>query len=190
MMVNGLLIASIVSAIVPKSAVSFEYVFRQERDASCGYAVVASLLAIYFDVPTSEAKLVEAFPPESGTGKIAFSAMVPMLSCFDIDSRGFAMSLVDLEKALDSSSPLIVHFGSGEGHFALLLASVSDGLVVADPAAGLSVVSREEFRSRWSGSVLAVHSTKGDPGAVCLDAARFASDRKQSLEAAFGDLRW
>lgn len=61
------------------------------------------------------------------------------------------------------AAPLLVHYDRPQTHFALLLHAGPRGVVTADPARGLELLSRAQFEARWSG-VAAEVTDPGRPG--------------------------
>jgi len=70
------------------------------------------------------------------------------------ESQGFRAEAVriGLEQLADASLPAVAH-GAG-GHYVVIFALQTAGVVVGDPARGVVVQGREEFRQFWSGNLL------------------------------------
>lgn len=171
--------------VAPRSEEAFRFVFRQELDSSCGYAVVASLLTLYAETPVSEAALVKKAP--SDRNEIDFLMMRDILGEYGYAARGYRMRIEQLEEALAAIRPLIVHYRHPTRHFVLLLGVSREGFVVADPAVGLALTDRRDFASRWSGAVMAASIDDRPAEAVCREATDFVLQRTDALGGA-GDV--
>lgn len=162
----GLVLVLAMDQPVPKEDLRFRFVMEQGLDASCGMAVVATALSLYWQVPVLEVELLAELFAQGGGGEAeaegrvslasmakAFESRGVLAKAFRLDWEGLAAILVR------SYGPVVVHYDWPEPHFALLL-GISDGTaVLADPARGLETLGRAGFEKRYSGVALVLASS-------------------------------
>jgi hypothetical protein len=143
----------------PREALRFDYVDEQGWDQSCGYAALATLLSRFRNVTTDEADLV-ARSAGGGEGetvvKVSLGELVRLARDLGLTARPWKLGFDRLGALLGNSAPLLVHYDRPQGHFALVLSAGPRGVVTADPARGLELLTRDQFLARWSGVVLEV----------------------------------
>ena len=137
-----------------KSALRYEHVMRQMHDASCGYAVVASLLGLYLGSGISETDLYELHTQAGDDGRISFSDMVEIFAHYGIEAGGYLMTYAELQSTIGTHRPVIVHVAEPVSHFMIVVGMTCEYIAVADPAAGLFALHRSAFTDRWTGYVL------------------------------------
>lgn len=169
----------------------FEYVDEQGWDASCGYAALASLVRRYRGRAVDEAALLALSAPGGGAGvvKVGLIELVRLARGLGLEARPWRAGFDRLPGLLAVSAPLLVHYDRPQGHFALVLSAGPDGVVTADPARGLELLTRGQFLSRWSGIVLEVLDLLNlDAGRALVDAAvRKAKARSAVFERALSN---
>jgi uncharacterized protein len=176
---------------VSKEDLRFRYVMEQGLDESCGMAVVASALSLYWGVPVAEAELLAELPSGSieegrGEGKVSLAAMAAAFEARGVSARGFRLDWAGLEAVLARGyAPLVVHYDRPDTHFALLLGISGGTAAVADPARGLEALDRADFEQRYSGAALALasRSRRLDP-LVVQSAAAAVLGKQAALERA------
>ena len=150
-----------------RESLRFAYIAEQGWDNSCGFGALAYLMSRYWGKPADETSLVMEFFPErivSGDLTVSFADMAAILMAKGFACAGYRMDYDQLGAALKVYAPIVVHFSFPDGHFALALAQAGGWVVVSDPAEGTLSLSKEDFLSRWSGSVLvaAIPGRKAD----------------------------
>jgi len=136
-------------------------VIMQKHDYSCGSAAVATLLTYHYDTPTPEAKVYEEMFKTGDQEKIkteGFSLldMKRYLDAHGFNGGGFRMNLDQFAKI---GVPGITMIDTkGYKHFVVVKGVEGDRILLGDPAAGTTVVSREKFESMWNGAVLAARN--------------------------------
>lgn len=132
-------------------------VIRQQYDFSCGSAAVATLLSYHYDTPVSEAEVFEEMFLTGDQAKIQADgfSMLDMKRFLDkrgLQSDGFRMTL---DKLARIGVPGIVLINTrGYLHFVVVKGIERDRIVVADPALGTTVWSRENFEQVWGGGIV------------------------------------
>ena len=132
-------------------------VIRQQYDFSCGSAAVATLLSYHYDTAVSEAEVFEEMFLTGDRAKIQSDgfSMLDMKRFLDnrgLQSDGFRMTL---DKLARIGVPGIVLINTrGYRHFVVVKGIERDRVVVADPALGTTVWSRENFESVWGGGIV------------------------------------
>lgn len=132
-------------------------VIRQQYDFSCGSAAVATLLSYHYDTPVTEAEVFEEMFLTGDQAKIQTDgfSMLDMKRFLDkrgLKSDGFRMTL---DKLARIGVPGIVLINTrGYLHFVVVKGIEHDRVVVADPALGTTVWSRENFQSVWGGGIV------------------------------------
>lgn len=132
-------------------------VVRQQYDFSCGSAAVATLLSYHYDTPVTEAEVFEEMFLSGDQAKIQADgfSMLDMKRFLDkrgLQSDGFRMTL---DKLARIGVPGIVLINTrGYLHFVVVKGIEDDRVVVADPALGTTVWSRENFETVWGGGIV------------------------------------
>ncbi len=132
-------------------------VVRQQYDFSCGSAAVATLLSFHYDTPVTEAEVFEEMFLTGDQAKIQTDgfSMLDMKRFLDkrgLKSDGFRMTL---DKLARIGVPGIVLINTrGYLHFVVVKGIEPDRIVVADPALGTTVWSRENFEQVWGGGIV------------------------------------
>ena len=147
----------LLSGTADRESLRFSFSAEQGYDSSCGLSVLASLMDRYWKKPVDEASLVREFFSAKLAGgdlTVSFADMASVLKAKGFVCKAYQMTYDQLEKALGSYAPLIVHYDRPLGHFALALSARRGELLVADPAEGATSLGRRHFESRWSGKVL------------------------------------
>lgn len=178
----GLVLSSVVA---PKEALRFDLVRPQQTAGSCGFAAAASVLTLVWGVETSEADLTAAHVRRSAdAGSVSFQAIARAFEEAHIPARGYHMTYEQLVRTVSCYAPVIVHYGTPRRHFVLVYAADDAFVLVGDPSAGVSVLSKARFRARWSGAVLlcASQTLSADHGVIRKARETFGR-RILSLEA-------
>jgi ABC-type bacteriocin/lantibiotic exporter with double-glycine peptidase domain len=173
--VKGFLFALLTQCVVSGEELRFEYIDKQGLDTSCGIAVTASLLNIYWNIPVKEEDLYAAMvfdtaQADDPTYSISFHTMSAYLQKHGIVSRAYKMDWNALRDSLNKNfAPIVVHYAEPVPHFALLLYMDDERAYVADPAKGMGVVNRSLFEKNYSGNAL-------------LTASRSARKRTEAID--------
>ena len=196
-MFNVLIASVLFSLTTSKEALRFQYSHEQGFDTSCGLSVAASLLDRYWDIPTSELELLALGVVERAEGDdytVNLADMAKAFAAYELASRAYQADWDSLVQMVERGfAPLVVHYDRPVRHFALLLGFVGQSVILADPASGLEVLSREQFLARYSGAAMAVASRQQSVNTGMVAAAiDWAVQRQLQLESAALEvgLRW
>ncbi len=118
---------------------------RQEKDNTCGLAVL-SLLLEWAGVPVSEAKLAKQ-TTVSAQGMSLF-AWQELAKKYGVQGTWYRAAPQALE---DLPMPLVAQIKDPTGHFVLVQRVYNDHVLLADPNAGLVLYSVTEFLRVWTG---------------------------------------
>lgn len=140
-------------------------------------------MGTYWGVPVDEAELLAGLParPRDEAYTVSFFDMAGLLRARGFAASGYRMDYAQLLKAVARYAPLVVHYDRPEAHFALVLGADEEGLVVADPATGTSLIDRWSFLDRWSGNVLLARNPGPASPRGVLEAAIGATLGRRSL---------
>jgi ABC-type bacteriocin/lantibiotic exporter with double-glycine peptidase domain len=147
----------------------------QGYDTSCGVAVTASLLNIYWNIPIIEADLYQTLILDNARENaanytVSLFSISEYLKTHGIQSRAYKMDWETLEDSLSKGfAPILIHYEKPDPHFALLIHQEGEYGFVGDPARGFVVVNKREFMKNYSGNAL-------------LTASREAVKNTQNLE--------
>jgi predicted double-glycine peptidase len=141
----------------------WDSVIRQKYDFSCGSAAVATLLTYHYDMPTTEEDVFQAMFRGGNKKKIQTEgfSMLDMKRYLDergLRSDGFRMTL---DKLGSIGVPGIALVNTrGYRHFVIIRGIDDERVLLGDPAAGNTAISREYFEQIWSGAVLAAREKR------------------------------
>jgi hypothetical protein len=138
-------------------------VIRQKYDFSCGSAAVATLLSYHYDMPTSEEDVFQAMFRDGDKKKIQTEgfSMLDMKRYLDnrgMRSDGFRMTLDQLGSIGVPGIALVNT--RGYRHFVIIRGIDDERVLLGDPAAGNTAISRDYFQQIWSGAVLAAREKR------------------------------
>lgn len=139
----------------------WDAVVRQKYDFSCGSAAVATLLTYHYDRPIAEDSVFKAMFTIGDRQRIqqhGFSLldMKTYLDSLGLQSDGFRFTLEQFTRIGVPGITLINT--KGYKHFVVVKGIEDDNVLIGDPAAGTTVVSRERFEKLWNGAVLAARA--------------------------------
>lgn len=142
----------------------FGDVYRQQYDFSCGSAAVASLITYHYDVETSEDTVFKYMFKHGNKEKIekqGFSMldMKNYLISIGLDANGYNLPLEKFSK-IRIPAITIVNF-DGYMHFVVIKGMNSNQVILGDPSRGTVVMSIEDFKNYYKGSVLLVKNYAG-----------------------------
>jgi predicted double-glycine peptidase len=163
----------------PLSAHRWDRLVRQELDAGCGPASLATIYTHYLDLPVTE---------EEMSRSLTAQALRRGRSRADVGRRGYSLADIkraaergrlitaafkaDLEGLPNLKIPVITHINiRGYGHFVVLRGVVGNRVVVADPNFGNMTYPLGQFGNIWSGLLLAIGRPKGGIPQLDFDAA-------------------
>ena len=149
------------SAVKPKSFqdLRFRNVVHQKYDYSCGSAALATLLQYHYGLDTNEMAILQAMYARGDKEKIhreGFSLldMKNYLASVGLQSAGYRETL---DKLASVGIPAIVLINKrGYMHFVVLRGVTEDRVLVADPATGSHIYSRNEFEKMWNNILFVV----------------------------------
>jgi predicted double-glycine peptidase len=137
----------------------FENVVREEADASCGAAVLATIVGELYGVSIGEANVLKgmlhvANPALVRKRGFSLSDIQNYAHVLGLSARSFAAPLATLRTL---RVPAIVPLNTGGYHHFALLRKVDESFAyLADPALGNRVERLDRFASMWNGVVLLV----------------------------------
>jgi ATP-binding cassette subfamily B protein len=127
------------------------YAFVRQADGSdCGAAALATI-ALHYRIPVPLQQLRDLTGTDrSGTSLLGLLRAAEKLGLSGKGVKGPYEALTQMPL------PAIAHLKTvnGLGHFVVLYMVKKDAVVVADPAAGIDTLSRDEFCRRWTGNLL------------------------------------
>jgi predicted double-glycine peptidase len=155
--------------VEPLSVQRWDGIVRQELDAGCGPASLATIYTHYLDLPVSEKDLLRALTAET---------LRRGGSPEDIRRRGYSFG--DLKRIAERSGLVTAAFRAdlaqlrelripvvtrivirGYQHFVVLKGVVGDRVALADPSFGNMTMPLGQFGKIWSGIMLAVGRPTG-----------------------------
>jgi ABC-type bacteriocin/lantibiotic exporter with double-glycine peptidase domain len=165
--------------VAPREALRFAFVDEQGWDASCGYAALATLLRRYRGIAVTEAELLAR---SGGVGETLVAvSLAKLLELVRAEGLTARAGRTDYEGLLAlTGPPWLVHYDRPQAHFALVLAQSPTGVVTADPARGMELLTRSQFLERWSGVVVVV-SDPANRGSEAVDTAVANTLRRAAL---------
>jgi uncharacterized protein len=136
-------------------------VVRQQYDFSCGSAALATLLTYHYNRAVSEDQVFQAMYAKGNQQRIQSEgfSMLDMKGYLDglgLQSDGFRFKLDTFAKLRVPGITLVNT--NGYKHFVVVKGISDDKVMIADPAAGTIILSREHFESLWNGAVLAARA--------------------------------
>lgn len=155
--VGGLGVFSVPVTSVKESR--FKTVIKQEYDYSCGAASVATLLSFHYEKPTPEKDVFLAMYEAGDKERIERSGfslldMQGYLEKIGLRADGFKISL---EQYAGAGVPAITIIETGGYRHFVVIKGIDDReVLVGDPAQGMKVYTRSEFKSLWKGVIFAV----------------------------------
>jgi predicted double-glycine peptidase len=139
----------------------FQTIILQKYDYSCGSAALASLLTFHYGRPTTEEAVFKAMFAAGDQQKIqreGFSLldMKTYLAQLDLVADGFK---VGLDRIAELGVPVITLINTGGyRHFVIIKGMDADEIVLGDPAQGVIIVKKEQFKPVWSGVALIIRN--------------------------------
>lgn len=143
----------------------WDTVTHQRYDFSCGSAALATLMTYHYNIPTSEDQVFKEMFAAGDQAKIRTEgfSMLDMKRYLDkrgFQSDGFRMSL---DRLASIGVPAIALVDTrGYKHFVVVRGIQGDRVLLADPAIGSIVITRETFTAIWNGIVLAARQRLDD----------------------------
>jgi len=141
----------------------FKTIYKQKYDFSCGSAALASLLSFHYDDVVDEFSVFQNMFNQGDQEKIqehGFSLldMKLYLARRGYQSNGFRISLEQLAEAKIPAITIINN--KGYMHFVIIKGSNEREVLVGDPAIGLKVIDKEEFKKMWNKQIVFVIQDK------------------------------
>lgn len=188
--------ASSIHAMEHYRGLRFVGVVAQTDWFTCGPAAVATLLTYYYDLPTTEAEMLEA-ALRSGleTGSLYREQGLSMLSLKHalqekgIASQGYRVTLDSLAEYYERGGlPVILHVTEPQLHYVVAVGMIGNEIVLADPSLGMYALPVDGLVSEkgFSGTILV---PLPDPSFISIVTARQAkvlnqyAERQAQLEA-------
>ncbi|MFC2077921.1 C39 family peptidase [Candidatus Bipolaricaulota bacterium] len=127
-------------------------IVRQTTSYTCGAAASATLLSLFYGLPTSEREilvLVESHMDELGIPMgegIPALSLIRALGLSGMPAKGYRVGMADLRDYFTRGGlPVIAHLSRPEMHFVVVVGLVGEQVVVADPGWGWSIIHIEDF---------------------------------------------
>jgi len=141
----------------------FRGIIAQQRDFSCGSAVLATLLHYHYNRPVTETDALQAMYEVGDKQKIekeGFSLldMKSYLDSIGLHSEGYSVPLDTLAQVGIPAIALVNL--KGYLHFVLIRGVTKEKVAVADPALGSRIFDRGEFEKIWNKIVFVVLDDK------------------------------
>ena len=169
--------------VVPLVDLPFKYVVPQRYDTSCGAAALATLLTEHYGIPIREEQIFAEMWDSGDKQRIidvGFSLLdlkKYLKESKNLASNGFRVDLERLERLGVAGVVLIDE--EDLTHFVVLSGFKGDQVLLADPALGMRVMSRDRFLEVWNGIFFAVTERKRTAQAS-FGAPRFWSTTRQA----------
>ncbi|WP_202410361.1 C39 family peptidase [Pseudomaricurvus sp. HS19] len=140
----------------------FRDVIKQQYDFSCGSAALATLLTYHYQFRVNEQEVFEGMLEHADAEKVrreGFSMldMKRYLQARGYKADGFRLTLDQLNGTVKVPAVTIINT-NGYNHFVVVRGVREDRVLVADPAVGARVFTREEFEAGWNGLVFLIRS--------------------------------
>lgn len=166
----------------------FRYSFKQGQDNSCGVAVTASLLNMYWNIPVLEEALYQDMIYNNEPNYlVSFLTISESLRKYGVASRSYQMSWETLVDTLDKNfAPIVINYDKPLPHFVLLLHFQDNFAYVADPSSGFAFIPKDDFEKNYSGFTLITASNNRQKNtefikqAIALESKRFGNLRSIS----------
>lgn len=160
-------------------------VIRQTSPATCGPAVLATLLTVWFDDPVTEEEMMKL----AGTDKHTVSSLKQLATACvakkNYKAEGRRWNLPRLLREIDTSGvPVITHLKVPTEHYVLVVGRAGGYLLVSDPDRGEVTIHRTDFLRRWDGFVLVVRSSRPVDNTLAALRKRSAERRLRTLTRA------
>jgi len=143
------LIVALCALPAPESKADTRNLITQSTPSDCGPAALATLLAFYLGIPTSESEMVDLTQsdPRRGTTFLQLQQAAELKGC---EADSFRMTYDTLRRQMkEFPSPVLVRLLGPEPHFAVVLEAGEKEVCLADPAHGNIILSRGAFLQRW-----------------------------------------
>jgi uncharacterized protein len=143
-------------------AQKFQGITKQWRDFSCGPAAISTLITSYLGGDVNEEKVWLQIKTQSDAAKIA-EIEKNGASFFDLKKATLALGYqaegyqISFDELLKIGDPVIVHMNKlGFKHFSVYRGYFSGRVYLADSLRGNITLPLAQFKSEWTGNVLAV----------------------------------
>jgi predicted double-glycine peptidase len=147
-------------------ALRFEATIPQREEFTCGAASLATLMTYYWHTPTTEVQALHTLEgrytkkqiadlPRTG---ISFDDLIYMSQHLGFQAEG---AKVDIDQLPNLAGPVIVNLDKGKLKHFVVLRKVGDGVYyVSDPVVGQLAMSQGEFKTQFTGYIMAVWKDK------------------------------
>jgi predicted double-glycine peptidase len=149
--------------VTSRKELQFRSTMRQRYDFSCGSAALATLLSSGYEDAVSEgmvfSKMYEAGDKER-IRKQGFSLLDIKMY---LESEGYIADgyRISLDKLAELRIPAITVVNmNGYKHFVVIMGVAEKEVLVSDPAAGTTVLSRSHFETMWNGILFVIRNRK------------------------------
>ncbi len=127
---------------------------RQQRDFSCGSAVLATMLTHHYGIPVSEQQVFDDMIAHGDRIRIerdGFSLldMQQYLARQGLRANGYRLALDKLNELRVPAVALINR--DGYRHFVVVRGVEPDRVLVSDPSTGARTMRRDTFEEQWNG---------------------------------------
>lgn len=132
----------------------FAGIIRQRYDFSCGSAALATLLRYHYDFDVAEDTVFRGMWAHGDTAQIRRLGFSLLDMKRWLASRGIAADgyKVSLEQVASTGVPGIALIAiKNYRHFVVVKGVHGDEVLLGDPSAGISVMSRAHFQAAWNG---------------------------------------
>jgi predicted double-glycine peptidase len=170
--------------LLSEEELRFTPIYKQGYDTSCGIAVTATLLNMYWNTPVTEANLYQKMILEKTGGEtehytVSLLDISRTLGGYTVLARPYSMDWHTLEDTLEKAyAPIVIHYERPVPHFAVLLHIEKDFAFVADPARGFGLVHKSVFIKNYSGNTLLTASREAVKNDTAIKATVSAGQDK------------
>ena len=149
--------------VTSKKESQFRSTMRQRYDYSCGSAALATLLSSGYEDAVSEGMVFSKMYDAGDKEKIRRQGFSLLDMKMYLESEGYQADgfRVSLDKLAELGVPAITILNmKGYHHFVVIKGIAGNEILVSDPAAGTTVISRPQFESMWNGILFLIRNRK------------------------------
>ncbi len=132
---------------------------RQQRDFSCGSAVLATLLTHHYAMPTTEDEVFRDMIASGDRIRIERDGFSMLDMQRYLGSRGLRAAgyRIPLDRMQEVRVPAVALINrDGYRHFVVLRGVEADRVLISDPSTGARTMRRDSFEEQWNGVLFLV----------------------------------
>ena len=149
--------------VTSKKELQFRSTMRQRYDFSCGSAALATLLSSGYEDAVSEGMVFSRMYEAGDKERIRKQGFSLLDIKMYLESEGYIADgyRISLDKLAELRIPAITVVNmNGYKHFVVIKGVAEKEVLVSDPAAGTTVLSRSHFETMWNGILFVIRNRK------------------------------